>query len=206
MPYPWGLVVTAFPVSMRVAITSTSVTTPPLGSLMTPLSVAVSICAKAGTPASTHSTSTANNDLIHRAVGIIPPLFLYAQEDDGFVPAHSVKETLKVLFRGSAVSFRSSGMVWRRTEICFQYRLPCRHRRATPGRLQSDENCVYFLENLGVIELHCPALLRLVVVVKDSETAWPLGIQLIAVTAPGSINKFAVRRVLRGQVERVKDE
>src|SRR6266550_1296225 len=94
MPAPLVFVLATVPVSMRVAVTSTSGTTRPLGSFITPLSVAVSVCPNAGTPAKTHSSRTANNDLIRRAVSIISPLPLYAQENSAFVPAYSLKELL----------------------------------------------------------------------------------------------------------------
>src|SRR6266404_4353632 len=97
-------------------------------------------------------------------------------------------------------------MVWRRTEIRFEYRLPRGGCGSAPGSLKSDEYRVDFFQNLGVVELHCPAMLRLVVVVEDSETMRPLAIQLIAVTSPGGIYELAVRSVLCRQIERVKDQ
>src|SRR5258708_32719356 len=97
-------------------------------------------------------------------------------------------------------------MVGGRSKIRFEYRLPRRRCCGTPGRLQSHKNRVDLLENLGILELHCPAMLSLVIVVEDSKSVRPLCIQLIAVASPGSIDKFAVRGVLRRQVECVKNE
>src|SRR5216684_3389348 len=95
MPAPLVLVVVTVPVSMRVAVTSTSGTTRPFGSCMTPLSVAVSICANAGTPTSKKRTTSVRTDLTRRVVDMVPPLPVYAHEGIGFVPAHCVKELLK---------------------------------------------------------------------------------------------------------------
>src|SRR5260370_39691715 len=118
MPAPLVLVVTAVPVSMRVAVTSTSGTTALLGSFTTPLSVAVSIWANTGTPARTYNASKASRVFTRRAVGIISPLPVYAYTDQGFVPVGSRKSLLRTpprgkprrspTLRGDSVAYRST--------------------------------------------------------------------------------------------------
>src|SRR5260370_25878013 len=97
-------------------------------------------------------------------------------------------------------------MVGGRSEIRFEYWLPRRRCCGTPGRLKSHKNRVDLFENLGILELHCPAMLSLVIIVEDSQSMRPLCIHQIAVTSPSGIHKLTVSGVLARKVESVKDE
>src|SRR5713226_7912447 len=160
MPAPLVLDVTAVPVSMRVAVTSTSGTTALLGSFTTPLSVAVSIWANTGTPARTYNASKASRVFTRRAVGIISPLPVYAHRDQGFVPVGSRKSLLRTPLRGKprrSPTLRGDSVAYRSTppgraclseqrkdapsvqelrKLCQFLREPWRYRTSLPAMLR----------------------------------------------------------------------
>src|ERR1700730_12652041 len=93
-----------------------------------------------------------------------------------------------------------------RTEGGLKDGLACRSGERTPLRFKSYENCVNFFENLGFIELHCPAMLRCVIVVEYPETVSHMPRKFFAVASPSRIHEFAISGILRRQIERVKDQ
>src|ERR1700730_115205 len=114
--------------------------------------------------------------------------------------------TVGTVLRGAFVTLHSSRMVWRRTEVRFEYRLPRGCFEGMPCRFKSHKNRVNFFKGLWVVELHRPAMLGLVVVVEDPKAVGPFAIEVVTVISPSGIDEFSIGSILRGQIESVEDE
>src|ERR1700733_14373653 len=97
-------------------------------------------------------------------------------------------------------------MVGRRPEVGFQYRLPGWRRERSVRGLESDQHGCCLFKKLGVVELHGPAMLRLVVVVEDSQTVRHFAVQVVTVASPCSVNELSISGILRWQIEGIEDE
>src|SRR5580704_17471961 len=96
----------------------------------------------------------------------------------------------------------ASGMIGWCTEVGLEYWPPGWRSERAPCGFKSDKHRVDLFKNPGVVELHRPAMLRLLVVVEDPETVRSFAVQFVAVTSPGGIHEFSVGGILRRQVER----
>src|ERR1700729_2333968 len=101
---------------------------------------------------------------------------------------------------------QSLGMVGWCTEVGFQYRLSGWCSEGAVCGFKSDEYSVNLFEKLGIVELHRPTMLGLVVVVKDSETVRRFVVQIVAVAPPRCIHEFSIGGVLRRKIERIEDK
>src|SRR5258708_25076088 len=89
------------------------------------------------------------------------------------------------------------GMVRRCTEIGLKECLSGWSRKGPAGGFQGHKHRVDFFEQLRIVELHGPAMLGLVIVIKDSETVRRFAIQVVAIAPPCRIHKLPVCSILR---------
>ena len=97
-------------------------------------------------------------------------------------------------------------MVGRSAEVGFQDRLPGWRCEGLIRWLKSHEDGINFFEKLGIVELHRPAMLRLVVVVEDPQTVRHFAVQVVTVASPRGIDELSIGGILRRQIERVEDK
>src|SRR5580692_604754 len=98
------------------------------------------------------------------------------------------------------------GMVRRCTKVSFQYWLPGWRRERSVCRFKGHEHRVNLFEKPRVVEFNRPTMLRLVVVVEDSQIMRHFAVQVVTVTSPCGIYEFPISGVLRWKIERIEDE
>src|SRR5579859_3900625 len=76
-----------------------------------------------------------------------------------------------------------SRVIGRCPKICVENRLATWRSEGPPLRLESHEDGIDLLQDLGVLKLHDPAMLALIIGIKDSQAEWLLFAQFVAVAA-----------------------
>src|SRR5207247_295418 len=99
-----------------------------------------------------------------------------------------------------------SRVIRRRAEIGFKQWFAGRRGERTIRGFKSYKNRVDFLQGLRIIELHGPAMLGLIVIVENSKIPGHLTAQIVTVAAPRRVDELALSCILRGEVERVKNQ
>src|SRR5713101_6825377 len=200
MPALLVVVLNVIPVSIRVATTPTSGTTAPCGSETMPLRTPLSVCAQAELMNSVRM-KTERTAHTRQRWGILPPMANVRMA--GPCLYQSVFESAAIL---KELAKRLLGMVGWRPEVRIKNGLTTWRSEWPSLRLQGHEDGIDLLQNLGILELHDPPMLALIIGIEDPQAQWLLFTQLVAVATPGCVYKSAIRDLIRRQIVGVEDK